>query len=238
MMNAEWNAEHAASPFTLPPHSGFWILNSAFCILHSFRILPAFRIFPYTPPMPLFQLVQIVFWIALSTWFGGVLFIAVAAPVIFRTVREYDPLLPSVLSVNLEGQHGTLLAGSIVGNVLDVLHKVQMGCAAGVGLALIGQWLLTNPWPVHLVRTALFMGATGLVIYDWRVVRPRLSKARQEYLDNADNPEVANPARELFDRYHRESVLVMQIMLALLLGIILFSAGITPAPSFNFVTTH
>ena len=59
----------------------------------------------------LFQLVQIVYWLALATWFGGVLFVAIAAPAVFRTVRENNPVLPHVLSVNLEGQHGTLLAG-------------------------------------------------------------------------------------------------------------------------------
>ena len=57
----------------------------------------------------------------MATWFGGVLFVAVAAPIIFRTVRESNPVLPTVLSVNLENQHGTLLAGSIVGNLLATL---------------------------------------------------------------------------------------------------------------------
>src|SRR5580704_19328585 len=61
----------------------------------------------------LLDLVQVVYWLALSTWFGGVLFIAAAAPVIIKTVKDADPLLPTVLSVNLEGQHGTLLAGGI-----------------------------------------------------------------------------------------------------------------------------
>jgi hypothetical protein len=69
------------------------------------------------------HLVQILYWLALSTWFGGVLFVALSAPVIFRTVREQNPLLPTVLSVNLEGQHGTLLAGSIVGNLLTMLLR-------------------------------------------------------------------------------------------------------------------
>jgi hypothetical protein len=59
-------------------------------------------------------LVSILYWLSLSTWFGAAVFVAVAAPSIIRTVRENDPLLPTVLSVNLEGQHGTLLAGSIV----------------------------------------------------------------------------------------------------------------------------
>src|SRR3954466_11015576 len=124
--------------------------HSSFCIHHS-----AFA--PIIRPM-LFTLVQTVYWLALSTWFGGVLFVAVAAQVIFRTVRENDPLLPTVLSVNLEGQHGTLLAGSIVAHLLKLLVKVQLGCAAAVGLALAAQWVVISPeryWGHHLVRSAL-----------------------------------------------------------------------------------
>ena len=32
-----------------------------------------------------FHIIQIIYWLSLSTWFGGVLFIAVAAPIVFRT---------------------------------------------------------------------------------------------------------------------------------------------------------
>ena len=48
-----------------------------------------------------FHFVQMLFWVSLSTWFGGVLFVAAASRVIFQTIRESDPLLPTVLSVNL-----------------------------------------------------------------------------------------------------------------------------------------
>src|SRR5690348_16751309 len=92
--------------------------------------------------MAAFQVVQIIYWLALSTWFGGVLFIAIAAPIIFRTIRESNPLLPTVLSVNLEGQHGTLLAGSIVSNLLGMLLKVEMICAAALLLTIIVQWVM------------------------------------------------------------------------------------------------
>ena len=102
---------------------------------------------------PLFEVVQIVYWLALSTWFGGVLFIAIAAPVIFRTVRESDPLLPTVLSVNLEGQHSTLLAGSIVSNLLSVLTRVQLGCAAAVLITMgVQLGLGWQEWPAAIVR--------------------------------------------------------------------------------------
>ena len=183
----------------------------------------------------LFQFVQILYWLALSTWFGGVLFVAVAAPIIFRTVRENDPLLPTVLAVNLEGQHGTLLAGSIVANLLGMLVRVELACAAALFAGIGAQWLLIDRTTTGgqlvpaVLRTALYVAAVALVVYDWRVVSPRIWKARQQYIDNADDPEVANPAKEQFDRLHRESVTLLTIVLFLLLGMVLFSAGITPA---------
>ena len=79
------------------------------------------------------------------------------------------------------------------------------------------------------IRSALLIAAVGLVLYDWRTVWPRIYQYRQEYIDHADEPEVANPAKELFDRYQRESLTVLSIILFLLMGMILFSAVITPA---------
>lgn len=173
-------------------------------------------------------LVLILWWMALATWFGGVLFVAVSAPIIFRTVRESDPVLPTVLSVNLEGQHGTLLAGSIVANLLSTLAKVELACAAVMLVTLIAQWAIwPDRWAQHLIRSALFVAAVVLVLYNRYRIEPQVVRHRQEYIDNADTPEVANPAKEQFDRYHRESVTVLMVLLALLLGMILFSASLT-----------
>jgi hypothetical protein len=176
----------------------------------------------------LFQLVQIVYWLALSTWFGGVLFVAVAAPIIFRTVRESNPVLPDVLSVNLEGQHGTLLAGSIVANLLGMLSRVEIGCAAVLMLALIAQWVMVDAghWLSSLLRCAMLIAAAVVVGYGRWHVWPRILENRQTYIDHADEPEVANPAKERFDHYHRESVTLLTVVLGLLLGMVLFSADI------------
>lgn len=178
----------------------------------------------------MFQAIQIAYWLALSTWFGGVLFIAIAAPVIFHTIRDADPTLPKVLSVNLEGQHGTLLAGTIVGNLLKILSKVELACAGVMLLAIIGQWFFVERNGLEIVapilRSAMFVAAVGLLLYDLRVVWPRIQKFRQEYIDHADEPDIANPAKEQFDRYHQESVSILRNILFLLLGIILFSGNI------------
>lgn len=176
-------------------------------------------------------IVMILWWMAVSTWFGGVLFIAVAAPIIFRTVRESDPLIPTVLSVNLEGQHGTLLAGTIVANLLSTLVKVELACAAVMAICLVAQWLMFDPaqyFVEHLIRSALFLAAVGLVLYDWLRIGPRIVQARTEYLDHADEPEIANPAKERFDALHRESVTVLMVTLLCVMGMILFSARLSP----------
>src|SRR5271169_6492435 len=133
--------------------------------------------------MTIFQLVQTLYWLALSTWFGGVLFIAMAAPVIFRTIRQANPMLPHVLSVNLENEHGSLLAGSIVGDLLRMLSPMQLGCAAAILVTLICQWLVMDrSWMgvCHgVIRSALFVAAVVLVVYDRRFVWPKAWKFRQ-----------------------------------------------------------
>lgn len=189
--------------------------------------------------MFLFPIVQIIYWLSLSTWFGGVLFIAIAAPIIFRTVREQKPILPTVLSVNLENQHADLLAGTIVANLLAVLNRMQLACAGGVLIGLLGQWALaersgTGPLTQIILRTGLCLAATSMVLYDWRVVWPQITRFRQEYLDHADQPEIANPAKEQFDKYHHESVNVLTVVLLLLLGLVLFSGNISTAITVSF----
>ena len=178
--------------------------------------------------MQLLPIVQIVYWLSLSTWFGGVLFIALAAPVIFRVVREQKPMLPTVLSVNLENQHADLLAGSVLASLLNMLGRIQVFCAAGTLLALLGQWFYVrnaehSVFIQMIVRTGLFVAAALLVAYDRLVIWPRMNRHREQYLDHADEPEVANPAKDEFDRYQRENVLVLMILVSVLGGMVLFS---------------
>jgi hypothetical protein len=181
----------------------------------------------------LFQFVQIAYWLALATWFGAVLFVALAPPVILRTMRDTKPVLPNVLSVNLEGQHGTLLAGTIMGNLIEPLIRLQLVCAGVLLVALAAQWFLIDLSGSMVVppilRSALYIAAVVLLLYDWRVVWPKTWKYRQEYIDHADEPDVANPALDQFDRYQAESLRTLMIITCLLLGMILFSAIIQPS---------
>jgi hypothetical protein len=176
------------------------------------------------------EVVQIAYWLALATWFGAVLFLTLAPPIILRTVRETNPVLPGVLSVNLEGQHGTLLAGSITSNLMAVVMRVELACAGVLLLAVLAQWFLVDLRGANVVpqilRTALAVAAGAFLLFDWRVVWPKVLRYRQQYLDHADEPDVANPALDQFDRYQGESLTILRIVLALLLGLILFSANV------------
>ena len=172
-------------------------------------------------------LIHILYWLALATWFGSAVFVVVAAPIIFRTVRDEDPTLPMVLSVNLEGRHSDLLAGGIVSNLLSALTRLAYLCAAVLALTLLAEWVMVVReglnWPLPLVRTTLFLAALGLAVYDGRVVRPKVEEARRTYVDNADEPDIANPAKDRFDHFGREAVMVLQFLLFVLLGLVLFS---------------
>lgn len=181
--------------------------------------------------LTLFQFLQTVYWVGLSTWFGTGLFIAVAAPIIFRITREHDPTLPMVLSVNLEQQHSTLLASSIVARIMQTTTRLALICALAVLVGLLGQWFITRPSGNNLlqaaIRTGLYVLAVIVLIYDWRVVSPNLFAFRQTFIEQADNPEIANHAKEQFDRLSRENVNMLFLQTLLLLGIILFSANIS-----------
>lgn len=183
-----------------------------------------------------FQFIQILYWLALATWFGGVLFVAIAAPSIFRTVRKSKPILPDILSANLKEQHATLLAGTIVGNLLARLTTVQLVCAAVLIVTGIAQLFVIDlsdrNGVAAILRSVMLIIAVALVVYHWLIIWPELLKYRGEYIANADEPEIANPARERFDVAHRRSVMILQVVLFMLLGMILFSANIAPRGHF------
>jgi putative copper export protein len=182
--------------------------------------------------MTAFQLVQTLYWIALATWFGGLMFVAIAAPVVFSVVKESRPILPEVLSVNLENEHGNLLAGGIVGGVLRQLSTIFLFCAGAIGVMLVVQWFVMGDSTAnrigYVVRCTLFLACLGLSLYDRYALWPKVWRYRQEYVDNADDPDVANEAKDNFDRYQKESLRILVVTLVLLSLMIVFSAGITP----------
>jgi len=81
-------------------------------------------------------------------------------------VQENHPVLPHVLSVNLEDQHSALLAGDIATNLISALSRIEMACAAILLVTIPFQWFfidLSDP-SVKLsafLRSGLFPGGGG-----------------------------------------------------------------------------
>ena len=80
-----------------------------------------------------------------------------------------------------------------------------------------------------ILRSVLSDCRRGLV-YDWQVLSPRIFKHRQEYIDHADEPEMANPAKESFDRYHRDSITMLMVSICALCWDWCCSASESPPP--------
>lgn len=181
----------------------------------------------------LFQLIDALYWLSLATWFACVLCCAVVPPIVLRVIREADPTLPRVLSVNLDKQHSTLLAGDVVGAILSTLFRLQALCCLAFLPLLIVKWFTIDlsgqrvAMPVLL--SALYILAAAFMLYGWRIVWPKVMTHRQTYLDNADNPDIANAELDQFDRYSAELFSIVRNLLFALIGMLIFSAALRPA---------
>lgn len=180
-----------------------------------------------------FQLVQAAYWLALSLWFGSAAFVAIAANSIFETLKQEKPTLGHVLAVNLEDQHGVLLGSSIMSRLLGTIGLVQL-VTAGVVIALTGvQFAIADVRGSNqgaaIIRIVLALAAGALVAYDRFSLAPRLAKLRATYIENADTPETANPAKDAFDRDQQFALTILMAMVGILAGLILFSSAIVPA---------
>ena len=160
------------------------------------------------------------------------MFISIIWPIIYRTIAEADPTLPTVLSVNLEKSHGSLLAGNIVANILRLFSTIQLGCAAALLLMLLAQWGvmdLSQRNKLHaIIRAVLFIAAATIVLYERYAVWPKIMQHRQTYIDHADEPDIANPAKDQFDRYQGEEMRLLFFQIILLSLLMIFSGVVTP----------
>ena len=103
---------------------------------------------------------QLLFWIAMVLWIGGLAALAlIAAPVIFKTAPSRE------------------VAGDIFGRILWVFNKVELACAAA---ALAGAFMTMSRPPGRLdwfnVGLIAVMGLNVLLITLWLL--PTMNSAR------------------------------------------------------------
>jgi hypothetical protein len=82
---------------------------------------------------------------------------------------------------------------------------------------------------VHaIIRTVIFVAAAAIVLYDRYGVWPKLMQHRQTYIDHADEPDIANPAKDQFDKYQGEEMRLLVFQIILLSLLMIFSGVVTP----------
>ena len=180
----------------------------------------------------LYQAVQILYWLVLATWLGSMVFLGAAAPVIFRVARRLEVKVPQYDTEHLKEEQPTILAGEMVGAMLARLGQIQMLCAMVLFPLLIAQMGLvnlagSNLWAA-LIRGALWLAAVVVLNIEWRWHYPKVWELRKEYLKNADKPEVADELKRHFDREHHRSEMFFQVTVFLLIGLVMFSANMSP----------
>ncbi|HQY88502.1 MAG TPA: hypothetical protein PK402_07575 [Tepidisphaeraceae bacterium] len=181
----------------------------------------------------MFQLLQTIYWIGLSSWFGSAVFLLLIVGTIFAVMRDQDPTLPKVLSVNIDGDHGVLLSIHLFTKLARVMTTFGFACAGAVLIGLAGQFVFgerAGPRFIDLiVRVGLMIASLGVMIYDRFVVTPKLASAIASYIDQADDPEATRENRERVIRAYHEAIAVLGGLACALGGLILFSANFSQA---------
>ena len=132
--------------------------------------------------------------LALALWTGGLLVIgAVAAPSVFDILGAH-------------GAEGRVLAGAVVGAVLDRFTMIAYGCAAVVLLSLVTRGVL-GPRPRRFAyRVGGLLLMIGATVYAGAVVAPRIAAMRQSIGTAPSTLGRSDPRRIEFGRLHGTSV--------------------------------
>lgn len=173
------------------------------------------------------------YWLALGTWLGAMIMLALAAAATFHVSREMNvtvPLLEYAPS-HLAGRDAEVLGGNIVGRMIDHLSVLQMVCAVLIFITLLFQLTVFRA-TLHLragsagnvLRVLLLVAALGLLKADRIYINPAVHEHRTRlYEPDLTDAEYAD-AREAFDTYHHLSENVGKATVFVLIGAMLTSA--------------
>jgi hypothetical protein len=146
-------------------------------------------------------LLRTLLYLALVVWLGAEIFFPIVAAITFTTLRP-----------------DTHTAGSIVGHLLGILHRMGLisGIIALALLALAPAWSIYKPRAV-LVPMALVVFMMGCTAFsEWAII-PAMDRDRAAAGGAIDTADQSNPLTLHFDRLHDRSEHVE--LLVLLLGI-------------------
>lgn len=157
-------------------------------------------------------LVQGSYWLGLGVWLGGLVMLAVAAAITFKTSRAAGPVLlqPEYNTPELNGQAANILAGLIVGNVIQGLMVLQFICAGVVLVTMAIQHKTMMPMlkrrpKLNLARMVLLFVPMLALAASVGYIGPRMWQERQTMYNPELTVEARKEARVRFDGLHKLS---------------------------------
>lgn len=173
------------------------------------------------------------YWLALGTWLGAMIMLALAAAAAFHVSREQGATLPSLqyATSHLQGRDAEVLAGHVVGRMIDHLAVLQMVCAVLIFLTLLLQLTMFRA-ELHLragsagnvLRVLLLVAALALLKFDRIHVNPTIHEHRAAMYETGISQQQYEVARAAFDRYHALSENVGKATVFILIGAMIASA--------------
>lgn len=155
-----------------------------------------------------------VYYLALGTWFGAIVMLAISAAVTFHTVRAYEPTLHASPwnQPELAAQAPVILAGAIVGGSVHALNIVQIICAIIVALTLIAQhtafrsYLSCRITSVrNIVRLILIAIPAAVLLLTLCWIMPNILVHRSIMWDMTQTTAVREQAHDDFEHFHKLS---------------------------------
>jgi hypothetical protein len=113
-------------------------------------------------------------WLGLAAYFGGMLALAVAAPVLFHTTRAQHIAMPGIASPPLD--MGNETGGEIFGNILNAFAYVEVAALLLLLVGLFGR--LRAGTRVSHVLAVLYAVLALTVLVDLAYVRPKVWNTR------------------------------------------------------------
>ena len=188
--------------------------------------------------MPSFRITQVIFWLGLAIYLGGLVTLGgiVAWPLF--SVLGHTSVHVAGMSTHLN--QSRQLAGLIFGRILEAFNVVEIVCLALMFLAIFTQMALhlnlLNIWV--WLRLTLAVLLLLLSVYDIFIVSPAIHRQHHQWIANVDtHPAIALAHRRIFWKLHRQSEALGTSEIGLLLILLVVSAwGISQPTRRKFLT--
>ncbi len=173
-----------------------------------------------------YRITQIIFWLALSVYFGGLTILgSVVAAQLFGTAQHLNISAPGI-SPHLNAPRE--IAGTMFGNILQIFSYVELLCLPLMLIALLLQLaVFVGPLNFWLwLRILLTVGLLFVAFEDVFRTGPEVRRAHEAWVKAADSqPALIAEKQKAFDALHAKSETNGKIKILVMALLVVVSAS-------------